>query len=117
MTSQPESIEISSLSEWTAWLIANGSATDQIWVTIFKKSSGRQVVSFDALLEEALCRGWVDTQTKGVDEFRYQIRFRKRRAGSNWSPTNREIVCRLIAAGRMQQAGMAVLPADLTCPP
>jgi uncharacterized protein YdeI (YjbR/CyaY-like superfamily) len=116
VTSEPETVEISDLSQWTAWLIANGSGCHQVWVMIYKKSSGRQVVSFDALLEEALRWGWVDTQTRGIDDLRYRIRFRKRRVGSNWSPTNREIACRLIAAGRMLSPGSAVLPADLTCP-
>jgi uncharacterized protein YdeI (YjbR/CyaY-like superfamily) len=117
VTTEIGSIEIGSLAAWTAWLVANGASSDQIWVTIFKKSSGRQVVSFDSLLEEALCHGWVDTQTKDVDELRYQIRFRKRRAGSKWSPTNCETVCLLIATGRMRESGRAVLPQDLTCPP
>ena len=116
MTAEPDSIEIKDLEEWTRWLAANGTGRDEIWVTIFKKSSGRQVISFDVLLEEALCWGWVDTQTKGIDDLRYRIRFRKRRAGSNWSPTNREIVCRLIEAGRMRTAGRGVLPPDLNCP-
>ena len=110
-------IEITDISAWRDWLASPVPDCDDAWVVIFKKASGRQTVSFDALLEEALCWGWVDTQTKGVDEDRYTIRFRKRRPGSNWSQTNRRIVCRLIAEGRMQAAGEAMLPMDLTCPP
>jgi uncharacterized protein YdeI (YjbR/CyaY-like superfamily) len=72
------------------------------------------VVTFDQLLEVALCHGWVDVQTKGIDEERYGIRFVPRRPGSNWSPTNRAIVTRLLAEGRMRPAGLATLPGDLT---
>jgi uncharacterized protein YdeI (YjbR/CyaY-like superfamily) len=111
-----ETIELASLDLWTSWLRTHGAERDQVWVVIFKKASGKQVVGFDELLEEALCWGWVDTQTKGVDELRYRIRFRKRRPGSNWSITNRSTVCRLIAASRMQPMGRDALPADLMCP-
>jgi uncharacterized protein YdeI (YjbR/CyaY-like superfamily) len=110
-------IQIATLSEWRDWLASPVPDCDDVWVVIYKKLSGRQTVTFDALLEEALCWGWVDTQTKSVDDERYSIRFRKRRPGSNWSATNRRIVCRLIKEGRMQPAGQALLPADLTCPP
>ena len=79
----------------------------------FKKSSQKQTVTFDALLEVALTRGWVDVQTKGIDEERYGIRFVPRKPGSNWSATNRKIVKRLIADGRMHEAGAARLPPDL----
>ena len=113
---QIETIEITSLDLWRQWLELNGAERNQVWVVIFKKASGKQVVGFDELLEEALCWGWVDTQTKGIDESRYSIRFRKRQPGSNWSAINRTILCRLIANGRMQPAGRAVMPADLTCP-
>jgi uncharacterized protein YdeI (YjbR/CyaY-like superfamily) len=110
-------IEITSLAEWRDWLASPVPDSDDVWIVIFKKASGQQTVSFDELLEEALCWGWVDTQTKGVDEVRYRIRFRRRRPNSNWSATNRRTVCRLIGDGRMQPAGQALLPADLTCPP
>jgi hypothetical protein len=79
----------------------------------FKKSSKKQTVSFDELLEVALTRGWVDVQTKGVDDQRYGIRFVPRKPGSNWSATNRRIVNRLLNEGRMHPAGKALVPADL----
>jgi len=80
-----------------------------------KKSSGMQTVGFDELLEIALCWGWVDVMTKGIDDERYGIRFVPRKPGSDWSATNRRIVCRLIADGRMRPSGAALLPADLIC--
>jgi hypothetical protein len=55
----------------------------------------------------------VDVQTKGVDEDRYGIRFVPRKLGSNWSATNRAIVKRLLAEGRLHPEGERLLPADL----
>ena len=112
----PASVDIASPAQWRDWLRENHAEIDQTWVTIYKKSSGKQTVTFGQLLEEALCWGWVDTQTKGLDDERYRIRFRRRRAGSNWSAINRGVVCRLLEQSRMTPPGSAVLPDDLTCP-
>jgi uncharacterized protein YdeI (YjbR/CyaY-like superfamily) len=106
-------IPIQFAAEFADWLTANGATERECIVAIYKKRSGRQTVTFDELLETALCHGWVDTQTKGNDDQRYAIRFVPRRPGGNWSPTNRAIVQRLLAAGRMTVTGQAVLPPDL----
>jgi uncharacterized protein YdeI (YjbR/CyaY-like superfamily) len=108
-----QAIEVTSAGEFADWLAANGSTAREIWVAIYKKASGKQVVGFDPLLEAALCHGWVDVQTKGIDSERYGIRFVPRRPGSNWSATNRAIVKRLLAEGRMAERGKALLPPDL----
>lgn len=100
-------------AEFDRWLKKHGSSKPEVVVAIYKKASGKQTVTFEALLETALCHGWVDTQTKGIDEDRYAIRFVPRRPGSNWSDTNRRIARRLLEEGRMTAAGMATLPADL----
>ncbi len=98
---------------FNAWLNANGESEREAIVAIFKKASGKQTVTFDALLETALCHGWIDVQTKGIDAETYAIRFVPRRPDSNWSVTNRAIVQRLLAEGRMTPVGKAVLPDDL----
>jgi uncharacterized protein YdeI (YjbR/CyaY-like superfamily) len=108
-----QSVPVASAGEFESWLAANGTAERERIVAIYKKASGRQTVTFDELLDVALCHGWVDTQTKGIDDERYAIRFVPRRPGSNWSATNREKVRRLLAEGRMTPAGQAVLPGDL----
>jgi uncharacterized protein YdeI (YjbR/CyaY-like superfamily) len=102
-----------SAGELGRWLAEHGPDERERIVAIYKKASGRQTVTFDELLDVALCHGWVDTQTKGIDDERYAIRFVPRRPGSNWSATNREKVRRLLAEGRMTPAGQAVLPDDL----
>ncbi len=104
---------VSSADEFDRWLRDNGASERERIIAIYKKGSGKQTVTFDELLEVALCHGWVDTQTKSIDEQRYAIRFVPRRPGSNWSATNRERVRRLQSEGRMSRAGNAVLPPDL----
>jgi uncharacterized protein YdeI (YjbR/CyaY-like superfamily) len=104
---------VASADELDRWLRDNGASERERIVAIFKKASGRQTVTFDELLDTALCHGWVDTQTKGIDDHRYAIRFVPRRPGSNWSASNRERVRRLQREGRLTPAGEAALPPDL----
>jgi len=91
----------------------NGAREPEVVVAIHNRASGRQTVGLVALQEVALCHGWVDTQTKRIDEQRYAIRFVPRRPGSNWSPKNRELARRMLEDGRMTRAGAATLPANL----
>lgn len=104
---------VSSADEFHRWLRDNRSTERERIVAIYKKASGKQTVTFEELLDVALCHGWIDTQTKSIDDERYAIRFVPRRAGSTWSETNRERARRLVSEGRMTSTGKAALPTDL----
>jgi len=106
-------LSIPSAADLDAWLVAHGASEREVVVAIYKRASGKQTVGLVALQETALCHGWVDTQTKRIDDERYAIRFAPRRPGSNWSATNRAMARRLIEAGRVTDAGRAALPPDL----
>jgi uncharacterized protein YdeI (YjbR/CyaY-like superfamily) len=66
----------------------------------YKKASGKQTVSYDHAVEEALCFGWVDGMKKKLDEECYAFRFTPRKAKSAWSKSNLQRVERLIAEGK-----------------
>ena len=100
-------------ADFDRWLRAHAETEGEVVVAIYKKASGKQTVTLVDLQEVALCHGWVDTQTKGIDDERYAIRFVPRRPGSNWSATNREMARRLLDEGRVTAAGLATLPNDL----
>jgi hypothetical protein len=54
------------------WLAANHAITTQaIWVKLAKKSSGIPSVTYDELVDLALCYGWIDGQRKSHDEFHF----------------------------------------------
>jgi uncharacterized protein YdeI (YjbR/CyaY-like superfamily) len=63
-----QAVPVSSAGEFGRWLRDHGGSERERVVAIYKKASGRQTVTFDELLDTALCHGWVDTQTKGIDE-------------------------------------------------
>ncbi len=106
-------IPIATEAELDRWLTAHGQSERVVVVAIFNRASGRQTVSLVPLQEVAICHGWVDTQTKRIDDQRYAIKFVPRRPGSNWTPKNRRMASRLLAAGRVSVAGRASLPPGL----
>ena len=111
-----DGLPVGSAGDIETWFAESGQLERELWAVIFKKASKKQTVTIAELIDSAICWGWIDVQSKGVDDERYGIRFVPRKPGSNWSPTNRVAASRLLAAGRMQPAGAALLPVDLVCP-
>lgn len=101
------SIHPSTLADWRAWLAANHTSAEGVWLITYKKAAGKPTLSYEASVEEALCFGWVDSKGGKLDEERTMLYFAPRKAGSGWSRPNKERVERLIAAGRMAPAGLA----------
>lgn len=89
------------------WLEANADVTDSIWIKMAKKSSGIASLDWKNAVDVALCFGWIDGQSRRIDDTWFIQRFTPRRPQSTWSKVNRRKVEDLIAAGRMRAAGMA----------
>jgi uncharacterized protein YdeI (YjbR/CyaY-like superfamily) len=89
-----------------AWLDENGEDSDGIWLKFAKKGSGIQSVVYPQALDIVLCHGWIDGQTKRIDDDHYLQRFTPRRQRSKWSKRNRTKVEELIAEGRMRPGGL-----------
>ena len=88
-----------------AWLAKNHARETEVWLKIYKKSSGVPTVTCAEALDVALCWGWIDGIRKGLDEVSFLQRYSPRRSKSLWSQVNREHVARLTAAGRMTPHG------------
>ena len=108
-----EQLAVASPDDFAAWLAQHGAEKREIWPLIYKKASGKQTVTYEQLVEVALCHGWIDGLMKSLDAEKYAQRFSPRRKRSNWTETNRAIARRLLAAGRMTPVGRATLPDDL----
>ncbi|MGN8224845.1 YdeI/OmpD-associated family protein [Gracilimonas sp. BCB1] len=89
------------------WLKQNHAAEDELWVKIFKKKTGIPSVTWDDVVIEVLCWGWIDGIRKSLNEQAYLQRITPRRARSNWSKRNREHAERLIKEGRMMEPGLS----------
>src|SRR5438067_11786053 len=108
-----ETLLVTTRDEWREWLAQYHRVYKEIWLVYYKKTSGKTGISYEESVEEALCFGWIDGMTKGIDEESYAGRFTPRRARSRWSESNRVRVVRLLREGRMTEAGLAVLPEAL----
>ncbi len=112
ITNAPEnSIQCETRAEWRAWLVENHERDQGVWLVTFKKASNRPSVGYDASVEEAVCFGWVDSRTRGLDEERSMLWFAPRRKGSNWSKSNKDRVVKLTKAGVMMPPGIAKVEA------
>jgi uncharacterized protein YdeI (YjbR/CyaY-like superfamily) len=94
---------------WRAWLAAHHASAPGVWLVYRKKASGLASVGYDEAVEEALCFGWIDSRVNSIDDRSYRQVFTPRRPGSIWSRPNKERVGRMIAGGRMTEAGLAVI--------
>jgi len=98
-------------NQWRDWLAKHHTDTAAVWIRLFKKSSGKQTITYDQALDEALCYGWIDGIAKSYDEESYIQRFTPRRPKGNWSKRNTEHITRLIKLGKMRPSGMAQVEA------
>ena len=111
MSDAYERVEVTSREAWREWLAANHAGSPGIWLVTYKKAEGDRYVPYDATVEEALCFGWIDSKSRGLDERRSMLLMTPRKRGSGWSRPNKERLERLFAAGQMQPAGIAMVEA------
>ena len=90
---------------WEKWLAAHGDEPG-VWLKIAKKETGATSVSYSQALDVALCHGWIDGLKRSCDAQYFLQRFTPRKARSLWSKLNVARVEKLVAAGRMQPAGL-----------
>jgi uncharacterized protein YdeI (YjbR/CyaY-like superfamily) len=108
-----ESFSTTDRQQFREWMAENHQIKKEIWLVIYKKSSGKPTISYDEAVEEALCFGWVDGMVKSIDAEKYVRRFTPRRRISNWTEANKAKARRLVQGGKMTEAGKAVLPPDM----
>lgn len=94
---------------WRAWLVANHRTSSGVHLATWRRHTGRPTITYEEAIEEALCVGWVDGKAGRLDGDRTLLWFTTRRPASGWSRPNKQRVERLLAAGLMQPAGLAVI--------
>jgi uncharacterized protein YdeI (YjbR/CyaY-like superfamily) len=92
---------------WAHWLAQNHSTTRGVWIRMAKKSSGIASITYPEAVEAALCLGWIDGQSRRIDDEWFVQKFTPRGTRSLWSRINCEKATALIAAGKMKPAGLA----------
>lgn len=103
--------EPGSLADWHDWLAVHHATVDGIWLVMPRKVRVGSDLTYENVVREALCWGWIDGQVKTLDETRGLQRWARRNPRSGWSRTNKIRVAELEPTGRIQPAGWAVIEA------
>jgi uncharacterized protein YdeI (YjbR/CyaY-like superfamily) len=106
-------LHVGSRDEWRDWLADNHGEEQEVWLILYKKGSPEPLISYEEAVEEAVCFGWIDSQSRSIDDATYAQRFSPRRPASPWSESNRARVLKMLRAGKMAPAGLASLPGDV----
>ena len=102
----PKMMTFKSPEELSKWLQANHATESELLIKMFKKGTGIPSVTWDDVVIESLCWGWIDGVKKSLDAQAYLQRITPRKTRSNWSKRNTEHVDRLITEGRMKESGL-----------
>jgi len=93
------------------WFKRHHAEQTELLVGFWKVGAGRSGATYQQVLDEALCFGWIDGLRRRLDGERWTIRFTPRKRTSIWSAVNINRVGQLSAEGRMQPAGVKAFEA------
>jgi uncharacterized protein YdeI (YjbR/CyaY-like superfamily) len=100
-----QQIEVLSRQEWRNWLQANHEQSESIWLVTHKKHTNHYL-AYNAIVEEALCFGWIDSLPRKLDENRTMLLLSPRQPKSVWSKLNKTRVAALMSQQLMMSAGL-----------
>lgn len=85
-----ETIYFINRADWRNWLLQNFEQKVEIWLEYPKKKTGKERITYNDAVEEALCFGWIDSTVKAWKEDTTIQRFCLRKATSSYSQANKE---------------------------
>ncbi len=102
-------IFIESVAELIDWLHINHDNEESVWLIKWKKETGEPFISYNEIVDQLLCYGWVDSLPRKLDDQKTMLLISPRNPKSNWSGVNKKRVARLIKKGMMKPSGMKVI--------
>jgi hypothetical protein len=100
---------VTSRDQWRQGLLANAETSPSNWLVAYRRSSGLPAPSYDEVIEEALCFGWIDSTVRVRDEQSSMILLASRKPRSTWSALEKARVARLLRSGAMTSRGLRVI--------
>lgn len=91
---------------WRAWLQRHHQLAESIWLVQHRKTNPHPCVSYEEVVLEALCFGWIDSRPQKLDDERYLLFVSKRKPRSGWSASNKRRLAILVRDGLMMPAGL-----------
>ena len=110
MPGQLITLDVRTQKRWRQWLAKHHVSSPGVWLVRHKQHTGVASMSYEDLVCEALCFGWVDSLVKRLDDDRFAIKVTPRKPTSKWSDINRKRWNDLKAAGLLAKPGLAAAP-------
>lgn len=98
-----------SRAAWRAWLQKHHKSEASVWVILYKKGSGQPTISYEEVVLECLCFGWIDSKPNKIDEEKFKLFCAVRKPKSAWSAPNKTRVAQLEKEGLIMPAGQAAI--------
>jgi uncharacterized protein YdeI (YjbR/CyaY-like superfamily) len=90
-----------------AWFEKNHTTAAELWLGYHRKRTGRPSVTWQEVVDQELCFGWIDSVRYPLDDDRSAQRITPRRKRSVWSAINIKRFGELDAMGLVHPAGRA----------
>lgn len=107
MPTPKDVIFFESSAELRAWFEANHETAPELWVGYHRKRIGRPSITWQDLVDQELCFGWIDSVRYGLDDEQSAQRVTPRRKGSVWSAVNIRRFGELEKMGLVHSSGRA----------
>jgi uncharacterized protein YdeI (YjbR/CyaY-like superfamily) len=91
------------------WFEENHATSNGIWLVYDKNSSGKRMLTYDDIVEEAISFGWIDSVTRTLNDRQAMQYLSPRRPKSPWSKLNKDRVEKLIKENLMTESGMHII--------
>lgn len=92
-------------AELRKWFQENHLKEQEAWIGFYKKKLGKEGITWQQTVDEALCFGWIDGIRKKLDEDSYCNRITPRKKRSNWSEINIKRIQELMEADLVSEQG------------
>jgi uncharacterized protein YdeI (YjbR/CyaY-like superfamily) len=94
-----------------AWFEANHDSAKELWLGYHRKRTGRPSVTWQEVVDQELCFGWIDSVRYSLDADRSAQRITPRRKRSVWSAVNIRRYEELDREGLVHPSGRAAFEA------
>ena len=94
-------------AELRAWFEANHDTATELWLGYHRRRTGRPSVTWQEVVDQELCFGWIDSVRYSLGDDRSAQRITPRRKGSIWSDVNIKRFGELDGLGLIHPSGKA----------
>ncbi len=92
-----------------SWLTKHHSKSTAFWLIYDKVKDGKRHLTYDDIVEECLCFGFIDSQPRRVSETQASLYISPRKPSSEWSKLNKSRIVSLKKKKLMHAAGLKVI--------